>query len=83
MAKPLSDEPLSGIRVIDLTNVIMGPFATHILADMTGFFPSLQATLNHIYAGRLPGSHCYATFLIRRSGRWFAGPPPRFGKPEA
>ncbi|WPZ27582.1 CoA transferase (plasmid) [Sulfitobacter pontiacus] len=26
--------PLSGVRIIDLTNVIMGPFATHILADM-------------------------------------------------
>jgi len=26
--------PLAGVRVIDLTSVIMGPFATHILADM-------------------------------------------------
>lgn len=26
--------PLAGVRVIDLTNVIMGPFATHIMADM-------------------------------------------------
>ena len=26
--------PLSGVRIVDLTNVIMGPFATHILADM-------------------------------------------------
>jgi crotonobetainyl-CoA:carnitine CoA-transferase CaiB-like acyl-CoA transferase len=26
--------PLHGVRIIDLTNVIMGPFATHILADM-------------------------------------------------
>ena len=26
--------PLSGVRIIDLTNVIMGPFATHILADL-------------------------------------------------
>jgi len=28
------DGPLGGVRVIDLTSVIMGPFATHILADM-------------------------------------------------
>lgn len=26
--------PLSGVRVVDLTSVIMGPFGTHILADM-------------------------------------------------
>lgn len=30
----LRDGPLGGVRVIDLTSVIMGPFATHILADM-------------------------------------------------
>lgn len=28
------DGPLSGVRIVDLTSVIMGPFATHILADM-------------------------------------------------
>lgn len=34
--KPPPATPLEGIRIIDLTSVIMGPFATRILADMGG-----------------------------------------------
>lgn len=34
MNPPTSNAPLSGVKVVDLTSVIMGPFATHILADL-------------------------------------------------
>ncbi|TDE33324.1 CaiB/BaiF CoA transferase family protein [Antarcticimicrobium sediminis] len=36
--------PLSGVRIVDLTNVIMGPFATHIMADMGADVIKVEST---------------------------------------
>ena len=30
----IKDVPLSGLRIVDLTNIIMGPFTTQILGDL-------------------------------------------------
>ena len=52
-----ADGPLAGIRIIDMTNVIMGPFATHILADMGADVIKVEGPDGDSFRGYRPARH--------------------------
>lgn len=53
----MSEQPLSGVRVVDLTTVLMGPFATQILGDYGADVVKVEAPDGDPVRGIGPARH--------------------------
>src|ERR1700730_8716463 len=71
MASRTSAGPLAGVRVIDLTAMVMGPYCTQIMADMGADVIKVEPPqgdyIRYISVGPVPGMS--GVFVIVNSGK--------------
>ena len=63
-ARTMNLQPLTGIRVIDLTRVLSGPFATMLLADMGADVIKIESPQGDTVRGQGQGGN--GPFLVLR-----------------
>lgn len=71
MQKPTVDGPLTGVRVIDMTTMGMGPFACQLLGDHGADVIKLEGPEGDVFRHNVPQSSHGMSHTFSTAGKFF------------